>query len=64
MTEDEQPYRVEVDDDCWRVLDSAGNTFITCGDERSAHHYVELLCRAHRTGYKAGYRAGRGVTGP
>lgn len=61
MTGEEAPYRVEPDDGGWRVLDADGNTCVACRDEQNARHYADLLCRAHRAGYKAGFRAGRGA---
>ena len=63
MTVDELiPYAIDADD-AGRVVDSNGSTVIECQDSLNARHYVELLNRAYRSGFKAGYREGRGESG-
>lgn len=64
MTDEDTPYRVEHHEGGWRVLDATGNTCVVCRDEQNARHYADLLCRAHRAGYKAGFRAGRDANRP
>lgn len=50
------PYRVEHHEQIYRVLGASAQVIMECRDEMSARHYVELLCRAYRLGYKAGFR--------
>ena len=53
------PYRFEELDEVFRVLSPDGYNVLDCHDRHSAEHYVELLNRAYRNGFKAGYRTGK-----
>lgn len=57
-----QPYRVDAGPDVYRIVSAQGTTILQCKDETSAHHYVDLLTKAYRSGYKSGYRARREST--
>ncbi len=60
MNDDEMnPFWVEDDEGVFRVVDGVGQTFLQIRDRATAEHYVDLLNKAHRTGYKSGYRAGK-----
>ena len=52
-------YSVEHSGDRWRVCSATGTVVLECADPNSAGHYVELLTKAYRAGYKAGYRDAR-----
>lgn len=61
MSADETPYTIEETEAGFRVLSPDGYPVLECRDRHSADHYVELLSRAYRNGYKAGYRAAKKV---
>ena len=58
-TNESPPYAVEQDDGKFAVVSATGMNILQCSDRRSAEHYVDLLNKAYRAGYKAGYRAAR-----
>lgn len=51
------PFRVESDGDRHAVVRADGQEILALTNAHSAAHYVELLTRAYRFGYKAGWRA-------
>jgi hypothetical protein len=57
--EENDPFRVEVADGEFRVVNMAGEVVLVCGNEANAIQYVALLSQAYRRGYKAGYRKAR-----
>ena len=59
ISDKEGHYRVQEQSGAFRVMDSADATVLACKDRVSAHHYVDLLNKAYRAGYKAGYRDGK-----
>ncbi len=61
-SDETQPYRVDDQPDVYRVVNADGTTILECKDETSAHHYVDLLIKAYRAGYKSGYRVARAST--
>ncbi len=56
---DDSAFGLEPVEGGFRVLSPDGYTVLECRDRHSADHYLELLNRAYRIGYKAGYRKGR-----
>jgi hypothetical protein len=60
--DENEPFRVEVADGEFRVVDLAGQVVLVCGNEANASQYVALLSQAYRRGYKAGYRKARAST--
>ena len=62
MSLDESLYRVELEGDQARIVDSSGTVIAECGSERNAQHYLVLLSKAYRRGFKDGYRAGKEST--
>ena len=61
MPDDEMsPYAVRPSEGGFLVVCAGDITILESRDRANAEHYVELLNRAYRAGYKMGYRAGRG----
>ena len=59
QSDDEKPYRVELDQGRFQVLDEENKAVIVCGDLGNAEQYAVLLNQAYRRGYKAGVRKNR-----
>jgi len=57
--DENDPYTVEPDAGRFRVVDWEGNVILACGDSPSAEQYAELMNRAFRRGFKAGFRKAR-----
>ena len=53
------PYRIELREGRFALVDDTGTGVIICGDRANAEQYLELLNRAYFRGFKAGYRKGR-----
>lgn len=64
-SEDElEPYWMDVVEEqdqptSYCVVGASGQTVLASKDSATAMHYIELLNRAHRAGYKKGFRAGK-----
>ncbi len=43
----------------FRVVDGLGQSVLASKDSATALHYVEILNRAYRAGYKKGFRAAK-----
>jgi hypothetical protein len=56
---DDKAYRVEREEDSFRVLDESDRVVMVCRDEGSANEYAVLLNSAYRKGFKVGFREGR-----
>jgi hypothetical protein len=52
-------YRITAHDGRYRLVNAEGNTLLECQDEASARHYAELMNKAWRSGFRAGYREGK-----
>lgn len=57
--DESQGYHIAQGQGRWSVCSAAGNVVLECADAHSAEHYLELLNKAYRAGYKAGYRHAR-----
>lgn len=57
--EDEEAYQKQEEDGRYQICDQEENVILTCGDAASAEHYLELLNRAYRRGFKAGLAKNR-----
>ena len=57
--DESEGYHIEQDEGRWRLCSAAGNVVLAGTDPHSAVHYLELLNKAYRAGYKAGYRDAR-----
>ena len=56
---EEPPFRVEPTERGFRVVDGDGRAVMECRDEHSAQHYLVLVNKAWKAGYKAGWREAR-----
>ncbi len=52
-------YRIDAHEGRYRLLDVEGSTLLECQDETSARHYADLMNKAWRSGFRAGYRTGK-----
>ncbi len=52
-------YQIEAHDGRYRLLDAGGYVVLECADEASARHYAELMNKAWRGGFRAGYRTAK-----
>jgi hypothetical protein len=57
--EESEPYTVQPEAGRFGVVDWEGNVILMCGDLPSAEQYADLMNRAFRRGFKAGFRKGR-----
>ncbi len=59
MADDQAEYRIDQEQDQFVLRARSGQAVLTVRDAASAAHYLELLNRAYRAGFKAGLRQAR-----
>jgi hypothetical protein len=53
------PYRVNTNQGCYQVLDASEQTVLETPNAVTAEHYVDLLNKAFKSGFKKGFRKAR-----
>lgn len=53
------PFKVNTHEDKYQVLDGNDNAWLETANTHTAEHYMDLLNKAFKSGFKQGYRQGR-----
>lgn len=53
------PFWVDTNEEKYQVVDASDQTWLETSNAATAEHYVDLLNRAYKSGYKQGFRKAR-----
>lgn len=57
--EEHTPFWMNINDGVFQVVDGSDQTWLETANEVTAEHYVDLLNKAFKSGFKKGFRKAR-----